>query len=179
MSRGKQDTRRHWDLHPAEARWFAVRTPARWEKEVTKRLAEKNIDVYLPLLSKMVSYAKQKQKKIKVPLINGFVFVKITEKEYQAVRETNGVAFFLMDAKVLRAIPEKEMDILRQVVGEKVAVRKAQFEIGEKVIVVGGNLTGLEGKLIERKGKKCLVVALMMLDKELLIEINPEHLRRK
>ncbi len=156
-----------------------MRTPAKWEKEVAKRLAEKNIDVYLPLLSKVVEYARQKPKKIKVPLINGFVFVNITEKEYLAVRETDGVAFFLMDAKVLRAIPEREMDIMRQVVGEKVKIRKAKFEIGEEVVVIGGNLTGMEGKLIERKGKKCLVVALMMLDKELVIEINPEHLRRK
>ncbi len=170
-------SRRKWDLHPTEAYWFAVRTPALWEKKIAARLAAKDIEVYLPLLTKWVQYKKQAKKKVEKPLITGFVFVKIVEAEYAKVIETEGVAFFLKDAGILRAIPKEEIDWLRVVVGEDVLVQDAKFEAGQRVEIISGPYMGRQGRLVEGRGNHRFVVNLFFLEKEMILDIPKRLLR--
>ncbi len=168
------------DLDPCIKKWFAVRTCFRWEKVVKRRLEEKNVEVYLPLL-KVVRRYPRKLKRLEVPLINNFVFVHITGEEYINVLGTIGVAYFLRDAGVIRAIPESQIDMLRRVVGEvpegALEVGPLQYEVGQQVEVIYGNLTGLRGTLVEKKGKHSLVIALEQFGLELRIEVRPEMVR--
>ena len=177
---GAQRHKRQNDLHPTEKRWFAVRTSFKWEKLVQGWLRKKNIEVYLPLLHVVRRY-KTKTKHLQIPLINNFVFVNIVESEYIKVLETEGAIFFLRDGKDLKAIPEREIAVLRLVVGEKVDssinVVPISYDIGQAVEIVRGQLAGIKGKLVEKKGKKNFVVELMGLDLELRMEIDMDMIR--
>jgi len=177
---GMQKYKRQNDLHPTEKRWFAVRTSFRWEKLVQGWLEKKNIEVYLPLLHVVRRY-KSKTKHLKIPLINSFVFVNIVESEYIEVLETEGAIFFLRDAKDLKAIPEREITIMRLVAGEEIdssiEVAPISYEIGQKVEIIRGQLAGITGKLVEKKGKKSFVVELSHLELELVIQVKPDMIR--
>lgn len=180
MKSGRGHSRRLGDLHPTEKRWFAVRTHFKWEKLVHGWLEKKDIEVYLPLLHVVRRYAS-KTKRLQLPLINNFVFVKITESEYIKVLETEGAIFFLKDAKVLKAIPEREIAILRLVVGEEIDpsidVAPISYNVGQEVEIVRGQLAGMKGKLVEQKGKKKFVVELTGMDLELRMEIEMDMIR--
>lgn len=178
MSMASVDYRKNWDLHPTEAKWFAVRTPSKWEKKVADRLDMKGISVYLPLQKRRVKYSGQKAKTIVKPLISSFVFVQIVESEYSKVYETEGVAFFLKDAGALKAIPEKEMEHLRFFVGEKVRVQDAKFEPGDEVEVIVGEFSGTRGRWVQGKNRSYFVVNLFFLGKEMLVEIPTSHIRK-
>lgn len=154
-----QETINH--LHETEARWFAVYTRFKSEKVVQRLLSSKNIEVYLPL-QKVTRRYTRKIKHHEIPLISCYIFVKITKDEYVPVLETENVVRFIKTAKNLYSIPDHEIDIIRRVAGEgeDVVAEPGRFKEGDMVEIIGGKLTGLRGRLVEKQGKKQMVVEL-------------------
>jgi len=59
-------------LSPTETRWFAVYTKYKCEKYVADQLSKKNIEAYVPIISKTRRYSR-KIKHYQIPLINCYV----------------------------------------------------------------------------------------------------------
>lgn len=162
-----------------EARWFAVYTMHKREKLVVQRLQERGITGYVPLLLYTRRY-QRKIRQVELPLINGYVFAKITRKEYVPVLETADVFNFVKFNKQLIAIPEVEIKTLQRITGEGIEIEAQsldQWMPGDAVEVIAGNLTGLRGKLVG-KGNKNFVVELHTLGYALHMEIDPKALLR-
>ncbi len=175
----KQITDAENHLHATEARWFAVYTRFKSEKVVKRLLDLKNIENYLPIQSVTRRYTR-KIKTHDIPLISCYIFVKITRTEYVPVMETENVVRFIRFSRNLLSIPESEINILRRVVGEAVEVEAEAglLRQGDLVEVVGGKLTGLQGRLVEQQGKKQMVVELENVGYSLKISIDTNLLRR-
>ena len=166
-------------LHETEKRWFAVYTRFRREKLVVRRLEERGIEMYVPL-QRLVRRYTRKVKLVELPLISCYVFAHIIRKEYVPVLEDPDVVQFVRFNKNLIAIPESEIDILRRVVGEDLSVEAEPLdnrgEVGDEVELIGGQLTGLRGILVEREGNKRVVIELNNLGYALRMEVPPEML---
>jgi transcription antitermination factor NusG len=164
-------------LDERESRWFAVYTRYKREKMVDRRLSEKGIQTYLPLL-RVTRYYTRKVKHFDLPLISCYVFAKITKKEYVPVLEDPDVVQFVRIAQNLISIPEREIDIMRRVVGEGVEVEVApsDFFPGAEVEIVGGRLTGLRGFFVEKYNDKKFIVELESLGYSLRMEVAPSLL---
>lgn len=160
-------------------RWFALYTMAKREKMVAGRLAQKGITCYLPLLHH-TRYYTRKIKQVELPLIRGYVFVQITKKEYVPVLETPDVVNFVKFNKNLIAIPEEEIDIIRRVVGDAMLAEAEpiSFEPGDEVEIIGGQLTGIRGKLVSRENKREVLLELTTIGLALRVTIKEEYLRR-
>ena len=166
----------HLDIE--QAKWFAVYTKYKCEKYVAKHLESKNIEVYLPLLEKVKIYAS-KTKKYQVPLISCFIFVKITKAEYIKVLETEYVLNFLKQRRDLISIPENEINLLKRLVGEyetSLYEDKIDWSLGQKMEVIAGQLTGLQGILIEKSNKSDFVIELNSIGVNLRMQFNKAHL---
>lgn len=172
-----QDFENH--LHVSEARWFAVYTRFKSEKVVLRMLETKQIEAYLPL-QKVTRRYTRKIKHHEIPLISCYIFVKITKSEFATVMETENVVRFLKFAKNLLSIPDEEIEIIRRVVGdgEEVAAEPGKFQEGDLVEVIGGKLTGLRGRLVEKQGKKQMVVELESIGYSLRMNIDVSLLSR-
>ncbi len=166
-------------LHETEARWFAVYTRYKREKLVVKQLQQKGIECYLPL-QRLTRRYDRKVKQVELPLINCYIFVRIVKGEYVPVLETQDVLQFVKFSRNLIAIPEVEIDLLRRVVGEleELEVNPSAYHPGDQVEVIGGQLTGLKGTLIEKRGQHRLIVALDTLGYELNMEVRLEDVIR-
>jgi len=166
-------------LHATEPRWFAVYTRYKSEKVVKRLLDQKEIECYLPLQTVTRRYTR-KIKTYDIPLISCYIFVKITKEKYVPVLETENVVKFIRFAKNLLAIPDNEISILKRVVGEGVEVEAEPglFKEGDEVEVIGGKLTGLRGRLVEKQGKKHMVVELETVGYSLKMDIDVSLLRR-
>ena len=161
-------------LHPTEARWFAIYTRYKREKTVAKALQQKGIHCYLPI-QKLTRHYVRKIKHVELPLINCYLFVKITKEDYIPVLETQDVVRFVNFSRNLLAIPEEEISIMQRVVGElkDVSAEPSHFYPGAEVEIIGGQLTGLKGVLLEQKNEKNFVVELNSLGYALHMHIDP------
>ena len=142
-------------------RWFAIYTRFKREKVVLEELKRKGIEAYLPLQKKVRIYGKRKRIS-ELPLFNCYLFVKITKSEYVSVLEVENVLQFIKFSKNLLAIPEREIEIIKNIIGENmpVRVREKRFVAGDAVVITRGNLTGIKGKLLEKRSKGNVLVEL-------------------
>ncbi len=140
-------------LSEHEANWYAIYTRYKAEKEVVRLLQRRRIESYVPL-NRIVKQYKSKRKVLELPLINSYVFVKIVRQQYIPVLETNNVLKFIHFNGKLVPIPESEIDLLRRICQEKMDVEAGAFvfEKGHQVEIIGGNLTGVRGKLVDQRG---------------------------
>lgn len=166
-------------LDKTEARWFAVYTRYKREKMVFKDLERKGIETYLPIQKLYKIYASKK-KLVEKPLFSCYLFVKITKEQYRIVQDAEGVVDFVSFSKNLISIPENEIEIVKRIVGEslEIALEDHSYFEGDLVEVVSGTLSGLKGKLLDKKGKKNFLLQLNQIGYNLLIEINPKDIRK-
>lgn len=142
--------------------WYAVYTTSRAEKKVKQRLNEANIENYLPLRTEIRIWTDRK-KKIVVPLIPGYIFVRIFPEDMLKVLSIPGVVTFLKEKALPVAIPEDQIRRLRMMVEyayDEVEFMTSGVNIGDKVRVKQGNLEGLIGELVEIRGKYKIAIRL-------------------
>jgi transcription antitermination factor NusG len=156
-----------------DARWYAIYTMYKSEKQVNAHLTRKGIETYLPLITRTRRYLR-KIKTYHVPLINCYVFVKINKTEQVKVLETEHVIKFVKQGKDLTHIPQSEIDILRRIEGMdlEVEVSSMTFELGDFVEIKKGSLAGIKGKLIQKLGKKHFVVEIDSIGVSLQLNID-------
>ena len=178
MSANPQPYENHLDEQ--EARWFAVYTRYKREKQVLKRLTEKGITTYLPI-QRVKRYYTRKVKQVELPLISCYLFTKITKPEYIPVLDTPDVVKFVRFSKNLISIPEREIKLIQRVVGEDVEVEmepRQHMRKGDEVEIIGGRLTGLKGTLANLDGQKHFVIELENLGYAMRMQVDPQYLRK-
>ena len=163
-----------------EKQWFAIHTGSRKEKFVVNLLERKQIESYLPLVTRTKRYASR-VKSHEIPLISCYVFVRITSDERVSVLETEYVHGFIKFTNEAAIIPPHEIDLLRQIVGHFDDVEVADRQIfakGQRVELIAGELTGIKGTVLEERGGKRYLVKLESLDIHLTWIIKTSHLRK-
>ena len=88
------------------------------------------------------------------------IFVKINRGQYVSVLETSSVINFVKFSSKLISIPEREIDLLKRILGEgwEVELEEQNFSEGDLVEVQSGNLCGLRGRLVGNSNNKYLTV---------------------
>ena len=165
-------------LHEKELRWFAIRTPYKREKTALKELIRLGIECYLPVIH-VVSRYDRKIKVYEKPLINNYLFVRISRPQYISVLQARDVIEFVKFTDEIIAIPTEEIALLRRITGatENVALSDRLPQVGTEVEIIAGKLTGIRGKVTNVLGKKAFLVDLKTLGWTLQIEVHPKYLR--
>ena len=142
--------------------WYAVYTAPRAEKKVSYRFTETGIEYYLPL-QKVKRQWSDRVKEVIVPVINGYIFVHITNTDFKKVLSTYGAISFVREFGKPVPIPESQIKQLKFMVDfseEPVEILLEQFEPGVTVKITRGPLQGLIGELVELKGKHKVAIRL-------------------
>ena len=158
--------------------WYAVKCKWRCEKNIILDLLGQGIHAYVPIQKKVRQYASRKKVSESV-LIPSHIFVEICQDEYLTVLKHYHVFSFLNFSGILNSIPQAEMDLMRRVVGEfeDVLIESNTYHPGDKVQIIGGELTGLKGILVELNNHN-FKIALESLGMGLHIFVDPKHLLR-
>ncbi len=160
--------------------WYAVRTRNKSEKWVIQQLKEKEVEGWIPLKWSIKKYPGR-IRKTRIPLIYGYVFVFVGQDEYVRVLETDGVFGFVRFADQIPAIPDGQIELLKFITGENLDVEMtdAVLEPGDQVEIIGGELTGISGELVEFKGKHRVLMRIDKVGLSFLIEVPKSKLRAK
>ena len=142
--------------------WYAVYTAPRAEKKVSERFTQAEIEHYLPL-QKVKRRWSDRVKEILVPVVNGYIFVRIPVTYFLKVTAVYGAIAFVREGGQPVAIPDKQLDNLRFMVenaDEPVEYSQESFDRGETITIIKGPLEGMMGELVEIKGKHQVVIRL-------------------
>ncbi|HEY1463589.1 MAG TPA: UpxY family transcription antiterminator [Terriglobales bacterium] len=154
--------------------WFAVQTKPRHEKKVASELKEKQIDVFLPLLTTIRQWSDRKQE-VAMPLFPTYMFVRMnqTREERTAVLSTNGVHRFVGMRGIGVAVPDDEIESVQKILVEGVNFADYPFlAIGQKVRVRGGSLDGVSGILTAINNDRSLIVSVQCIQRSLAVRIE-------
>ncbi len=161
---------------PLPYQWFAVYVKSRAEKKAQAELLQRNIETFLPLQRKLRQWSDRK-KWVEMPLIPGYLFVRVSRREYDFVLQSNYIVSYVRFEGTAARIPDRQIDYLRLMLKQEnldIEVTQEDFEPGQVIEVVAGPLIGLQGKLIRIKGKNKLAIELEQLGYSTLIEISAE-----
>lgn len=142
-----------------EQKWFALVTRSRAEKKVAERISEQ-WNTFLPLQTQWRQWSDRK-KKIQVPLIPSFIFVKTTERELSKIVQDDGIVRVLRYLGKPAIVRDEEIEVLRLITAntDKIqTITPIDLSKGDLVEVLQGPFAGLKASYINHRGKIKIIV---------------------
>lgn len=147
------------------------------EREVAKRLEQKEVGCFLPLMETW-SKRRDRRKKIQLPMFPGYVFVHVLLDSYVqlTVVKTPGALSLLHNSQGPLSIPPYQVENLRTIVNSIQPLEIHPYlRQGDWVHVVRGPLAGCIGildRLDPKKGR--LIVSVDIIKKSVSVELDLE-----
>lgn len=148
--------------NPSDVKWWAFYTMARREKELIRRLRGMEIPFYAPMVSKRTRSPGGRTRESFLPLFTSYVFGRGTNEERQRALTTNCISRCLEVPDVQQLVHDLRQ-IHRLIALDAPLTIEARIEPGRRVCVRSGPMAGLEGRVVQRRGKDWLVVAVEFL----------------
>jgi len=160
-------------INPGEPRWYAAYTKSRSEKRVFARLKETGFEAYLPLVRKRHQWS-DRLKWIEEPLIRSYIFLHVNETDYYDAINTPGLVCYVTFEGKAAPIPDRQIDTLKLLLhhGTEFEVNNERFAPGEKIIVLSGTLVGMQGEMVEYRGRKKVLVRLGSTGTNILVTVS-------
>ncbi len=158
----------------SDARWYAIRTRSRHEKVAVRELDAQGVQVFLPLMSSMRQWSDRRTP-VEMPLFPGYAFVRVAYLSGDRVRvlRTTGVVEFVGPSMAGASIPDEQMESIRTILARKIAVEEHPFlQVGQRVRVRNGALSGVEGILVAVKGGRTLVISVEPIQRSLCVKLD-------
>lgn len=158
--------------------WYVIYTRSRAEKKVHEELMNNNIESFLPLQRKLRQW-KDRKKWVEIPLLSGYCFVNIAKKDYEKVLKINHVVCYITFEGKAAVIPEKQINDLKKMLHQydfEVTVTNENFKPGKKVEVLTGPLIGLQGELVEARGKNKFILRFEQIHSSFMVEVPADHI---
>jgi transcription antitermination factor NusG len=159
---------------PTDSRWFAVWTRSRQEKSSAAILEAIGIPHFLPLKSEVRQWSDRKHT-VTVPLFPGYLFVRINSSRDRRleVLMTPGIAGFVGNKTGLLPVPDQQIEDIRTVLETRVeCIVHTLLHEGDRVRVMRGPLTGIEGTLVRNNSSTRLSISIEMIHKSLLVNVS-------
>ena len=160
--------------------WLVVKTKTKCEKFVRDRILALGIDAFVPLQKRTAKY-NRKVKVYELPLITCYTFVRLDRERRNQVLALPYVQGVLrMNGKDCH-VSDQEMLWLHKVSGidQEVKTEELSMQQGDHVMIAYGQLAGMEGKIVSRRSKHEVIVALESLGMQMVLQVDPAMLVRQ
>lgn len=150
--------------------WYIAIVNHRSERAVADKLAQMDVETYVPVQEVIRVWKNGRKKKIEHVVIPAIVFIHCSEKKRREVVTLPFVYRFMTDKasssanslnKPVAVVPDKEIDKLKFMLGQSdipVSISDRPFKTGESVRVIRGSLAGLVGEVIDLNSSNSDVV---------------------
>ena len=162
-------------MNQGAEKWYAIHTRSRFEQKVYDGIFGKSIEVFLPRIQVM-SRRKDRRKKILVPLLPGYVFVRtdLNPEEYLNILKTVGVVRMVgFKGKPVPARNEEIASLMILDGTDRTVQNRAYMNKGDMVMIMEGPLKGLTGFYLGHKGgSDKVVVSIELLHRSLEVDLE-------
>ena len=154
--------------------WYALQVWVRKEGLVTAQLESQGLECFLPTYRSIREWSDRK-KEVVQPLFPGYVFCRFDYSQRRPVVMTAGVLQVVGFGRVPTAVPDREIEALETAVASGISSQPWPYlEVGERVLIKTGKLSGLEGILVNFKGKHRVVLSVSLLQRSVALEVDLE-----
>ena len=154
--------------------WYALQVYSRQEIAISRSLLVKGLETYVPL-SRSTKKLSDRVKKIDSALFPGYVFCRMTLETRLPVVTTPGVVRLVGIGQQPIPILQPEMDALKKL--EETQLERQPSAIpsaGERVLICGGPLEGVEGLLVRANRQSRLLLTVSVLHRAVSVEVEEE-----
>lgn len=152
--------------------WYAVWTRSRHEQVVREQLERKQVDAFLPTVTRWSRW-KDRKKKIDWPLFPGYCFARFADEESLAVLKCSGVVNIVSFEGRPAAIPEHEIESIRRLIESDLQYDPCPLiREGMMVEVTHGALKGVVGRLIRKGAHARLILSVELIGQGVSVEVD-------
>ncbi len=152
--------------------WFALQVVPRHEKSVDKMLEYKGYTHFLPTHQVRRRWS-DRVSVVEEPLFPGYVFCRSQSNLMEIIRGSFGIIRIVAFGGRPHPVPDKEIEALQQIVrGKREYSAFPYLNVGQKVRVISGPLTGVSGTIMQFKNRDRLVISLEVIMKSVSVEID-------
>ncbi len=160
----------------SHAQWYALYTKSHCEQLVFDQLAAKGYHLFLPQVE-MWSSRSGRRHLVCVPMFRSYLFLRhvIDKVSYIDIRKARGLVRILGEQwNCLSIVPDAEIDAIRKVLQARLRVMPHPFlREGQRVRILRGPLTGMEGILVQYKPSKgLLILSVELLHRSVAVEVD-------
>jgi len=156
------------DSHP----WYALQVHARHEKLVASALLFKGVEGFLPLYRCKRRWS-DRIKEIELPLFSGYMFCRLDINKRLPVLVTPHVIQFVGIGKTPIPVDENEIATVFAIVNAGLDAEPHPYiQVGQRVRIDHGTLSGVEGIVQLSKKPARLIVSISLLQRSVAIEID-------
>lgn len=159
-----------------EPRWYVCYTRARHEKRVDEILQERGVESFLPLVTHVRQWADRK-KKVSFVLFPSYVFVRFALSDLSRVLSIPGITAVVRSNGRPVAIREEDLENVRRFAaalglteGEPEPVPLP--EEGVPVRIMTGPFEGVEGVVVEQRGRRRVLVGLQAIGQGMEVDVD-------
>jgi transcriptional antiterminator NusG len=152
--------------------WFALWTRSRHEKLVRDQLQHKQVEVFLPTITKWSRW-KDRKKQVEWPLFPGYCFARFDAAERLPILKCEGVVTIVGTEGYPSPIPPVEIDSIRQLIDSELAFDPCPLiKEGMMVEVKAGPLKGVVGRLVRKGSHARLVLSVDLIGQAVSVEVD-------
>jgi len=160
------------------AGWYLIYTKPRHEKKILTRLAEINVNSFLPTKKSLRAWHDRK-KYIDEPLFPSYLFVYLNDMQnyYEGI-DTEGALYYVKTGKEIARVNESVINNIKLVTGQtrNLEVSENHFRPGRKLVISKGALTGLSCEVVQIDRQQKLLVRVDLLQRNILLTLPAEQL---
>jgi transcription antitermination factor NusG len=157
-------------LSPPE--WYAVQTRPRHEKRVAEELRARAIEEFLPLHRCRNRWRNGVVADVELPLFPCYLFVRVPLREKLRLLQLPGVIGFAVNSARPTALAQEDIEALRILSVICRAEPHPFLKVGDRVRIIGGPLTDMEGILLRRKQELRVVLSLDFILRSVAVEVS-------
>jgi transcriptional antiterminator NusG len=166
-------------LTAEEAAWYALYTRSRFEKKLLGELTERSVEVFLPM-REILSRWKDRKKRVWLPVFPGYIFVRQVDSAVNRHRVLNipGAVRFVSFEGHPVPVPEEQIEGVRRFLESHLSVDPYPYiKVGRRVEVIAGPLKGVQGRLVQKKGRFRFVLQVDLIRQAISVEIDASDVR--
>lgn len=151
--------------------WAALYTKPKHEFSAAKQLEAAQVESYLPTVT-IVKQWSDRKKKVEEPLIKGYIFAYINERERILALQQNAIINAVMFQGRTARIPAWQIENLKNMLAESGDISiEDSIEKGEYVKVLEGPFEGVIGIVIEKYNDKMIAINIDLLNRSIITKL--------
>ena len=157
--------------------WYALRTRSNFERVAALSLSGKGYETFLPVYQ-CRRRRRDRTVEVELPFFPGYLFCRFDYQRRLPILTSPGVVNIVGGRTFPETVSEVEIATVRAIVESHLRAEPWPFlEMGQPVRIFDGPLAGVEGILVDSKGRHRLVVSITLLQRSIAAEIDARWIR--